>query len=145
MINAPRADRPTYWQRTRDMWLVGVITALLGAVVGHLLGQVRLRVQSRRVLTREMSHPGLTVLCTNKSLICFDVTVTVDRDGGRFPDPSEFAAAATRAAEARSAETMSAHTAKQIISVVTVPAASRPEAVALAIVSEALRCSAPSR
>lgn len=39
MINAPRADRPTYWQRTRDIWVVGVITALLGAVVGYLLGK----------------------------------------------------------------------------------------------------------
>lgn len=39
MINAPRADRPTYWQRTGDMWVVGVITALLGAVAGYLLGR----------------------------------------------------------------------------------------------------------
>jgi hypothetical protein len=39
IINAPRADRPTYWQRTGDMWLVGVITALLGAIAGYLLGR----------------------------------------------------------------------------------------------------------
>jgi hypothetical protein len=67
----------------------------------------------------------------NEPLICYDVTITVNRDGGRFPNPSEFAAATTQAAEARSASTMSAHMAEKIISVVTVPAASRPAAVAL--------------
>lgn len=84
------------------------------------------------------------MLPVNEPLISYDVTVTVNRDGGRFPDPPEFAAAAARAAEARSAEIMSAHTVEKIISVVAVPAESRPEAVAaaLAVVSEALRCSA---
>ena len=54
----------------------------------------------------------------------FNVTVTVDRDGGPDPGPAEFAVAAG-----------------QIISVVTVHAADRPAAVAvaLAVVSEALR------
>ena len=87
------------------------------------------------------------VLRINEPLVCYDVTVTVNRDGGRFPDPSEFAVAAEQAASIRAASTMSAHTAEEIISVVTVPAASRPAAVAvvLAVVSEALRCSAPSR
>jgi hypothetical protein len=85
----------------------------------------------------------------SESPICYDATVAVNRDGGRFPDPSEFAAAATRAAEARSAITISAHTAEKIISVVTVPAESRlaAVAVALSVVSAALRRSAvsPSR
>jgi hypothetical protein len=36
MINAPRADRPPYWQRI-GKW-VGVVTALLGAVAGFVLG-----------------------------------------------------------------------------------------------------------
>ena len=85
------------------------------------------------------------VLRINEPLVCYDVTVTVKLDGGRFPDPSEFAVAAEQAASIRAASTMSAHTAEKIISV-TVPAASRPAAVAvvLAVVSEALRCSAPS-
>jgi len=40
IINAPRADRPGYWKRTSDLWVVGVITALLGAFVGYLLGRI---------------------------------------------------------------------------------------------------------
>lgn len=39
IINAMRADRPTYWQRTRDIWQVGIATAILGAVVGYVLGK----------------------------------------------------------------------------------------------------------
>jgi hypothetical protein len=71
----------------------------------------------------------------------YDVTITVDRDGGSFPGPAEFAVAAEQAASARAASVMSAHTAEKIISIVTVQAADRPEAVvvALAVVSEALR------
>jgi hypothetical protein len=70
----------------------------------------------------------------------YDVTVTVDRDGGDLPNPAEFAVAAEQAASARSASVMSAHTAGKIISIVTVQAADRPVAVAvaLAVVSEAL-------
>jgi hypothetical protein len=64
----------------------------------------------------------------------YDVTVTVTRDGGYRPGPAEFAAAA------RNADVMSAHTAGKIISIVTVQAAGRPAAVAvaLAVVSEPL-------
>ncbi len=39
IINAPRAERPTYWQRTRDMWWVGIVTSLAGVIVGYLLGK----------------------------------------------------------------------------------------------------------
>jgi hypothetical protein len=71
----------------------------------------------------------------------YDVTVTVARDDGSLPDPAVFAVAAQQAASARSASIMSAHTAEKIISIVTVQAADRPAAVAiaLAVVSEALR------
>ena len=67
--------------------------------------------------------------------------MTVTRDGGHLPDPAEFAVAAEQAASSRAASVMSAHTAEQIISVVTVETAERPAAVAvaLAVVSEALR------
>ena len=67
----------------------------------------------------------------------FDVTVTVDRDGEPDPGPAEFAVAAA----CRAASVVTAHTAGQIISVVTVHAVDRPAAVAvaLAVVSEALR------
>jgi hypothetical protein len=71
----------------------------------------------------------------------YDVTITVDRDGGGHPDPAEFAVAAERVASARAASIVSAHTASQIISIVTVLAAGQPAAVAvaLAVVSDALK------
>ena len=71
----------------------------------------------------------------------YDVTVTVDREGGYLPDPAEFAVAAEQAASSRAASVVSAHTAGQIISVVTVLTADRPAAVAvaLAVVSDALK------
>ena len=79
----------------------------------------------------------------------YDVTVTVARDGGYLPDPAEFAVAAEQAASSRAASVVSAHTAEQIISVVTVRTSDRSSAVAvaLAVVSEALRRPAvsPSR
>jgi hypothetical protein len=72
----------------------------------------------------------------------YDVTITVNRDGGSFPNPRDFAMAAEQAASTRAASIMSAHTASQIISIVTVLAADRPAAVAvaLAVVSDALKC-----
>ena len=79
----------------------------------------------------------------------YNVTVTVARDGGCLPDPAGFAVAAGQAASSRAASVVSAHTAGQIISVVTVQMADRPAAVAvaLAVVSEALRrpAASPSR
>jgi hypothetical protein len=64
----------------------------------------------------------------------------VDRDGGQLLNPAEFAAAVGQAALARAASIVTAHTAGQIISVVTVQAADQPAAVAiaLAVVSQAL-------
>jgi hypothetical protein len=80
---------------------------------------------------------------------CYEITVTVDRDNDHLPNPAEFAVAGEQAASARSVSIMSAHTAEKIISIVTVQAADRPAAVAiaLAVVSEALRRPAalPSR
>jgi hypothetical protein len=74
---------------------------------------------------------------------CYDVTITVDRDGGYLPGPAECAVAAEKAASARAASVMSAHTAEKIISIVTVQAADWPVAVAvavaLAVVADALR------
>lgn len=80
---------------------------------------------------------------------CYDVTIIVNRDGGYLPNPAEFAVTVEQAASARNVSVMSAHTAEKIISMVTVQAADRPDAVAvaLAVVSEALRCptASPSR
>jgi hypothetical protein len=71
----------------------------------------------------------------------YDVTVTVARDGGHLPDPAAFAVAAGQAAAARHARGVtSAHSAGQIITVVTVETSDRASAVAvaLAVVSDAL-------
>ena len=87
-----------------------------------------------------MSDTGLTVPDMTELLCCYDVTITVDREGGDRPDPAEFAVAAGQAASARAASIVSAHTASQIVSVVTVLAADQlaAVAVALAVVSGAL-------
>jgi hypothetical protein len=80
--------------------------------------------------------------------IRYDVTVTVATDGGDGPDPGGFTAAAGQAASSRNASVISAHTWDKIISIVTVQAPdwSSAVAVALAVVSEALRRpAAPSR
>ena len=74
----------------------------------------------------EMSHTGLTVPGMTELPRRYDVTITIDRDGGDHPNPAEFAVAAEQAASARSASIMSAHTASQIISIVTVLAATSP-------------------
>lgn len=88
-----------------------------------------------------MSDTGLTVLGMSKPPSRYDVTITVNRDGGHFPNPTEFTRAAELAASSRNASIMSAHTAEKIISIVTVKASDRPAAVAaaLAVVAEALR------
>ena len=95
-----------------------------------------------------MSDTGLTVPDMAASLRRYDVTITVDRGGdeGHLPNPAEFAVTAERAASARAASIASAHTASQIVSIVTVLAADQPAAVAvaLAVVSDALRCSVAS-
>ena len=62
----------------------------------------------------------------------YHVTITVDRDNGHLPNPTEFAVAAELAASARAASVVSAHTASQIVSIVSVRAADRPAALAVA-------------
>jgi hypothetical protein len=71
----------------------------------------------------------------------YDVTVTVARDNEHLPDPAAFAVAAGQAAAVRHASGVTtAHSAGQIITVVTVQAPDRASAVAiaLAVVSDAL-------
>jgi hypothetical protein len=60
----------------------------------------------------------------------YDVAVTVDRDGGTFPGPADFAVAARHAASSRNASVISARTPEQIITIVTVEASGRPAAAA---------------
>jgi hypothetical protein len=87
-----------------------------------------------------MSDTGLTVPDMFEPPRRYGVTITLDRDGDHLPNPAEFAMAAEQAASARAASIVSAHTAGQIVSIVTVLAADQPAAmaVALAVVSEAL-------
>ena len=97
------------------------------------------------LLPHSLADCSLIVPCRTESPSCYDVTVTVNRDGGHLPNPAEFAVAAEQAASTRAASVMSAHTAEQIISVVTVETVDRSAAVA--VVSEALRrpAASPSR
>lgn len=41
-----------------------------------------------------MLDTGLTVRCMTELPRCYDVTITVDRDGGHPPNPADFAVAA---------------------------------------------------
>ena len=88
-----------------------------------------------------MSDTGLTVPGMTELPRRYDVTITVDRDGGDHTNPAEFAVAVEQAASGRAASIVSTHTASQIISMVTVLAADQPSAVAvaLAVVSDALQ------
>jgi hypothetical protein len=80
-----------------------------------------------------------------------DITIRVAKQAGRHPDPAAFAAAASQAAAGRDASILSAHTANEIICVVSVATATGPQAVAvaLAVVADALsaedRLPSPSR
>ena len=87
-----------------------------------------------------MSYTTLTVPLMHEPPRRHDITIRVAKEAGRHTDPAAFAAAASRAAAGRDASIVSAHTADEIICVVTVPAATGPQAVAvaLAIVAEAL-------
>ena len=70
-----------------------------------------------------------------------NITIRLATAPGRHHDPAAFAVTAGRAAAARDASILSAHTAEEIICVVSVPAATGPEAavVALAVVADALK------
>ncbi len=93
-----------------------------------------------------MSDIGLMVPGMHETPSRYNVTITVAREGGRLPDPVSFAAAADRAAWRRSASIVSAHTADQIISVITVHAPGRYAAVAVAraVISDALKHQVPA-
>jgi hypothetical protein len=54
-----------------------------------------------------------------------DITIRVAKEAGHHTDPAAFAAAASLAAAGRDASILSAHTAEEIICVVSVPAGHR--------------------
>ena len=91
--------------------------------------------------TRRRAEPKLPRQPARKCRI----TIRVAKEAGRHTDPAAFAAAASRAAAGRDASILSAHTAEEIICVVTVPAATGPQAVAvaLAVVADALSAGDP--
>ena len=90
-----------------------------------------------------MSDTGLTVPCMTELPRRYDVTITVNRDGGYHPNPAEFAVAAERAASVRAASIVSAHTASQIVSIVTV-AGCRPACGRCRRPGRRLRCAKTS-
>jgi len=94
-----------------------------------------------------MSHTTFTVPHVNEPPRRHDITIRVAREAGRHTDPAAFAAAASQAAAGRDASILSAHTADEIICVVSVPAATGPQAAAaaLAVVADALRAGDPQR
>ena len=94
-----------------------------------------------------MSYTTLTVPLMHEPPRRHDITIRVAKQAGRHPDPAVFAAAASQAAAGRDASTVSARTADEIICVVSVPAATSPHAVAvaLAVVAGALRAGNPLR
>ena len=93
-----------------------------------------------------MSHTTFKVPHINEPPRRHDITIRVAKQAGRnTTDSAAFAAAASQAAAGRDASILSAHTADEIICVVSVPAATGPQAVAvaLAVVADALRAGDP--
>ena len=89
----------------------------------------------------EMSDITLTVLDVSEPPRRYDITIRVPAEPGSHPDPAVFAVTASQAAAARDASILSAHTAEEIICVVSIHAATGPEAaaIALAVVADALK------
>ena len=94
-----------------------------------------------------MSYTTFTVPNMNEPPRRHDITIRVAKQAGRHTDPATFAAAASQAAAGRDASILSAHTAEEIICIVTVPAATAPQAAAaaLAVVADALSAGDPQR
>ena len=92
-----------------------------------------------------MSHTALTVPHMNEPPRRNDITIRVAKQAGRHTDPAAFAAAASQAAASRDASILSAHTAEEIICVVSVLAVTGVQAVAvtLAVVADALSAGDP--
>jgi hypothetical protein len=90
----------------------------------------------------KMSHTTFTVPHMSEPPRRNDITIRVAKQAGRHADPAAFTAAASQAAANRNASILSAHTAEEIICVVTVTV-SQAVAGALAIVAGALSAGDP--
>ena len=98
-----------------------------------------------------MSLISLTVPGMFETPSRYNITVRVAATDGQQPDPAAFAIAASQAASAKNATVITAHTAREIICVISVAAPDRASAVAvaLAVVAAAVkaggRVGSPSR
>ena len=87
----------------------------------------------------------------HETLNRYDITVRVAMTGGQQPDPAAFVIAASQAAAGKNATVVTAHTAREVICVVSGAAPDRVSAVAvaLAVVGAAVkaggRVGSPSR
>jgi hypothetical protein len=93
-----------------------------------------------------MSDTAPMVLSMDETFSPYTVTISVPCVDGQQLDADTFAAAASQAAWRRSASVVSTRTAGRIITLVTVDAPGQyaAAAVARAVVSDALRASAPA-
>src|SRR5947209_13888280 len=93
-----------------------------------------------------MSYTALTVPGMDEPPRRHSITIRIATEARHQPNPAEFAVTASRAAAARNASIVSAHTAEEIICVVTVPGVTGPEAAAaaLAVVADALTAGDPA-
>jgi hypothetical protein len=92
-----------------------------------------------------MSYTTLTVPGMNEPPSSYDITVRVAKDDSRPHHPAAYASADAQAASTRNASVVSAHTAGEIICLVSVVEPGRPSAVAfaLAVVADGLRAQSP--
>jgi hypothetical protein len=98
-----------------------------------------------------MSLTSLTVPVIYETPSRYNITGRVAATDGQQPDPAAFAIAASQAASAKNATVITAHTAREIICVISVaaPDCASAVAVALAVVAAAVkaggRVGSPSR
>jgi len=92
-----------------------------------------------------MSYTTFTAPDMNEPPRRHDITIRVAKEAGRRTDPAAFTAGASQAAAGRDASILSAHTAEEIICVVSVLAVTGVQAVAvaLAVVADALSAGDP--
>jgi hypothetical protein len=92
-----------------------------------------------------MSYTTFTAPDMNEPPRRHDITIRVAKEAGRHADPAAFTAGASQAAAGRDASILSAHTAGEIICVVSVLAVTGVQAVAvaLAVVADALSAGDP--
>jgi hypothetical protein len=90
------------------------------------------------VIDPEMSYTTRTVPSMNEPPRRHDITIRIATEPGRQPGPAASAVTASRAAAAQNASILTAHTAEEIVSIL---AATGPEAtaIALAVVAGALK------